>query len=179
MPRTDSLAYWVAPDATLARLGEAWDAFAVENSAPELVAARVVGRSLWEFVTDATTRNLYARMIAGAHGGKTFRFPLRCDAPRLRRRLEMSLAPDDGLVRFETRLVSIEERPAQDVLERNTPRSDVLVRSCSWCGRVEHLDAWLEIDDAVVAYDLFARHPLPRLTHGICPNCIDVFERRL
>jgi hypothetical protein len=80
---------------------------------------------------------------------------------------------------LETRLISIEERRSQEVLQRDTPRSDALVRSCSWCGRVEHRDTWLEIDDAVAAHDLFARHPLPQLTHGICPNCIDLFEGRL
>src|SRR5262252_7273062 len=89
-----TLSYWVALDGTLARLSDAWDTFAVENNAPELVATRVVGRSLWDFVHDTTTRNLYARMIAGVRVGRTYRFPLRCDAPQFRRRLEMSLEPD-------------------------------------------------------------------------------------
>jgi hypothetical protein len=42
---------------------------------------------------------------------------------------------------------------------------------CGWCKRVDVSARWLEVEAAVEALRLFDEETLPRISHGICPEC--------
>lgn len=44
-----------------------WDAFATANDGPDVVAAKVLTRPLWHFISDPTTRQLYDHILKRAH----------------------------------------------------------------------------------------------------------------
>jgi hypothetical protein len=73
-------------------VSDSWTVFAVSNGASHL-AAHVVGHSLWEFVSDVTTRQVYLDLLARVRGGRTVTFSYRCDSPSLRRFMRMTMTP--------------------------------------------------------------------------------------
>lgn len=153
-------------------VNEAWDAFALANGGERCASAVVLGRPLWQFVSDPTTQLLYRDILAQARGGRPMRFTLRCDSPSRRRRLAMeAIGGAGGQVEFRVRTLAEEERPPQTLLEPDRAHSDALVRICGWCKRVDVDGEWHEVEGAVAKLGLFEQPRLPRLTHGICKDC--------
>jgi hypothetical protein len=149
-----------------------WDEFASANSGESLTAPQVLGRLLWGFITDRTTRALYRDVLARARGGFPVRFAIRCDSPACRRLLEMEIAcGPENLVEFRVRTLSEEKRPSQLLFDPNQPRSEELVLVCGWCKKVHVGDRWAEVEEAVSLLGLFERKLLPDVTHGICEDC--------
>jgi hypothetical protein len=164
--------YWVDARDQLVRVNEAWDVFANENDAPDLVADRVVGRPIWACIADAGTRHLYAGLLPRVRAGATARFSLRCDSPTMRRRLHLTVSPgQEGLVQFESVVTAIEHRPEQALLRRDLTRGLGLLTVCGWCKRVSVLDGWVELEEAIAQLRLFDAELPPELSHGICPTC--------
>lgn len=161
-------------------VGENWAGFALSNRAPELAPELVLGRPLWQFVTDWTTEHLYRQLLVVVRAGRPVSFPFRCDAPEERRFMEMSIRPEaGGGLLFETRALSLEARPAVALLERAGPRADgPLLRSCGWCKRVDVGGAWAEVEEAVRRLRLFEQEP-PPVTHGMCEDCFMETSRKL
>ncbi|MDH3706532.1 MAG: hypothetical protein OES57_10735, partial [Acidimicrobiia bacterium] len=50
---------------------------------------------------------------------------------------------------------------------------------CSWCGRGQHADAWLDIEDLVRAGRLLERTSMPPISYGICATCRDEMSAEL
>lgn len=166
--------FWIDRRDCIVRVNEAWTAFALANDAPELVAERVLRQSMWDFVVDETTRHLYADILLRVRKGANIQFPLRCDAPAMRRHLRMLMSGgDDGIVRFESHVVTTQARPAQGLWDRHRPRSTDLLRTCSWCKRVDVAGEWLGVEDAIARLGLFDHRELPGLTHCMCARCLD------
>jgi hypothetical protein len=150
-----------------------WDRFAIENRGAAILARRVLRRSLWDFICDEQTRNVYAEVLRRARAGETLAFPFRCDSPECERALAMTVTGiGDGQVVFRTALVSETPREAPAVLDPEAPRSNELLRICSWCKRAAVGEGWLAFDAAIATLCLFERRPLPRVAHGICPDCL-------
>jgi hypothetical protein len=153
-------------------VNEAWNDFARANAGDDLVEPRVLGRSLWEFVTDATTRQLYRDVLRRVRGGRQVRLRLRCDTPVLRRLLELDVYQGPpGTIDFRTRVIWIEHREYQALLEPDRASSEDFLSMCAWCKKVDLGDSWVEVEQAVSQLQLFERSLLPRLTHGICQAC--------
>lgn len=152
-------------------VNEAWDAFAKANGSEALTAPRVVGRRLWGFITDATTRQLYLDVLKRVRSGSRVRFQFRCDTPSRRRLLEMDVSQVPAAIEFRTRVIWEEEREYQALLEPDRPASDEFLHVCAWCKKVDVGARWAEVEDAVSALKLFERPLLPQLTHGICQAC--------
>lgn len=151
-----------------------WRAFAVENGAPALAEAALIGTSLWRYITDATTVHLYRLLLQRLHArGGPLRVPFRCDAPALRRYMELELAPlDDGGVRFTAAVLRLEARAPVPLLDAALQRGGGLLRMCSWCKRVELGDGtWVEVEEAVMRLALFDHAAPPHITHGMCGDC--------
>jgi len=166
-------------------LNEAWSNFAIANNASGLLPARVLGRPLWDFITDQTTSQLYREMLDQVHTGRFMKFNFRCDALERRRYMELAIsALDDGNVQFESTTVREEQRPRQDLLDSFATRAADLLRICGWCKRVDvGKGKWGEIEEAVAALRLFERQALPMITHGMCEGCFktiseEIAERR-
>jgi hypothetical protein len=155
-------------------VNEAWTTFAEANRGGTLKPSEILGRSLWEFVGDIDTRHIYRIMHERV---RTRRAPVqlrfRCDAPELRRLLELSISPgdDEGLT-YRVRTVKQQDRAPVSLLDPLRSRSEGFVTMCGWCKRVAVPPRdWLEVEDAILALQLFAEPHPPQLTHGICGEC--------
>lgn len=153
-------------------VNEAWDAFASTNAGEHLTATHVLGRPLWEFITDSTTQLLYRDILTRVRGGRPVRFALRCDSPDCRRLMEMHVAcGPGGLTEFRVRTGAEEERSPQPLLDPHRAHSEEFLRVCGWCKKVDVGGRWAELEEAVPLLGLFERPLLPLVTHGICEDC--------
>lgn len=178
-PQPGTVCYRVDAHDRIAELGDTWSAWAVENGAPQL-ARGVVGRSLWEFVGDPHTREVYRTLLARVRGGLVVRFPYRCDAPQMRRFMRMTLTPDgEGGVWFDSETVRTEPRTPCWLAARPTETPATVRTVCGWCKRVAVDDGWEEIEVAIARLDLFGDTGTPALSHGMCPACYATFMETL
>lgn len=158
----------------IVEVGGAWQAFADRNEGHALEASRVIGRRLWESFADATTIQLYQMMAAQLRGGRpSMKVCFRCDAPDRRRLLSMEMrGRADGGIEFIVAPVAEQVRPRLALLDAHVPRDERLLTACGWCKRIRAPDdRWVEAEEAIRAWDLFAGSPVPGLSHGICPSC--------
>lgn len=169
----DTIVYRVNSQDEITYVNEAWLQFAAHNHGLHLLLDDVLQRPLWDFITDLTTRQLYRDALRKARAGQSIRFHFRCDAPDLRRLLEMRIAmADEGNVEFCTRLVDAEQRPPVTLLSPLAPRTDDPLKICGWCKKVTLEDGiWVEVEEAVEQLRLFDAVVLPLLSHGICEPC--------
>lgn len=167
----ERVSYQIDGDDAIRWVGASWNAFAVSNGAPKM-DDRVVGCSIWTFVSDETTRQVYRALIARVRTGHTVTFSYRCDAPSLRRFMLMTMTPNAGQgVAFESVTIRTETRVPLVFRVEVQPGSDLMLRVCGWCKQVDVRGDWKEIDVAVECLGLFAGSPTPTLTHAMCPPC--------
>jgi hypothetical protein len=149
-----------------------WLAFAAKNGLPALTAEAVMGKELWDFISDQTSRQFY-KMFAGKarETGHIIAVPFRCDSPTQRRFMKMFIVPQpEGALEFRSLLEREEVRPRVDLFDANAPRSSEYITVCAWCKRAK-ASAWMEAEEAVQELQLFNRTHLPQISHGICPDC--------
>jgi hypothetical protein len=178
MKKDSNIVYRLNSQDEFIYLNEEWINFAVANDAPDLLPAQVLNRPLWDFIADVTTKQLYREILRQVRAGLPARFTFRCDAPKYRRRMEMTVeGREGGEVQFETRTLQQEERPRQELLDRHAPRAGDLLRMCGWCKGVDIGGGkWGEVEEAVTALHLFERKTPPQLTHGICEACFNLMR---
>lgn len=155
-------------------VGEGWSEFANANAGAFLTPARVIGSSLVSWISDATTREVYAALLVRIRErSDAIAFRFRCDGPGVRRLLEMRMTGErDGQVEFRTTLVESQPRTAMSLMDATLIRSEAQVKICGWCMRLPDTSGnWLEIEEAVHALKLFEGIPIPQLSHTMCPGC--------
>lgn len=166
--------YRIDAEGKILGVGPAWDDFARNNAAPTLTAPNVLGRCLWESISDPTTRTLYRRMVERVHGDvPEVKFTFRCDAPFRRRLLQMRItrAPLGG-TEFEVLPIAFVDRAPVMLLDPSVPHAAGHLRMCSWCKRVPLPDGtWAEVEEAVERLATFHGTAPLEITHGICPRC--------
>ncbi len=176
----DSLNYEIDGSDRIVAVDEAWNIFASGNGGGAFLAPGILGRRLWDSISDPTTIQIYRDAVAAARRGRTLRFPFRCDAPDRRRTLTMEIAAvPSGNVRFTTTMRAME--PVKGPVPDFAPRAEgsSLVRACGWCKRI-HVDetgTWCELDEAVGRLGIFTQGRPLGLTHGICPPCEETMKR--
>jgi hypothetical protein len=166
--------YRVDADDLLVWVDSWWLAFARENGAADLTADRVLGRSLWEFIADAGTRELYKEIHSRIRAtGRASLLPFRCDSPKVCRHMRLTISQDgDGQLLYESVLLRVEPRRDFRFLDRDCPRSDAFLTMCSCCKRsLIESAGWLEVEEVAVRLGLFERPRGPQLRHTICPSC--------
>jgi hypothetical protein len=154
-------------------VNSAWSAFATENDGMQLLPPAILGRTLWDFITDATTIQIYRHLFARVRAGiGPIKFAFRCDAPTKRRLLEMHIAKHPtGTLKCVVRSLRVEDRPAIPSFNPATG-SKALMRVCGWCKRTPDANGdWLEIEQALPRLALFQQPALPAISHGICEDC--------
>ena len=173
--------YIIDKDDILVWVGSAWEPFASENDGAELISRNVIGRNLWDFVTDETTIFLYKEMLSKVRSGHAVHFSFRCDSPTVRRFLEMHItkASRDS-VQFQTVINLVEERTFQKLYQRpNNPRAEIVV-TCSWCKKIEiDKEVWVEVEAAADILGLFDLDRTPQLEHRVCPTCYQKAQKSL
>ena len=175
MPQSPPVHYRLDAANRILSVNEAWDAFALRNDGEHLVGAAIVGQSLFDFITDPTTRQLYHTMLDRV---RERRSPLmvhfRCDAPGRRREMVLEIRPadDETSVELVARTLHVDDRTTVALIDANAPRDGRILRMCGWCKRV-HLptNAWVEVEEAIAPLGIFAGTTVPQLSHGICEQC--------
>jgi len=150
-----------------------WMPFATQNDGPELAPENAKGRSLWDFIEDEPTRELYRHVLERVRSGRAAELILRCDAPDRRRLIEMTVSSQPGgNIEFKTRLLGAKDRPRQPLIAKSTPRSGDRVEVCGWCNRVHAgAETWLEVEEASQRLHLADAPLLPGVKHVVCPEC--------
>ncbi|MES2357438.1 MAG: PAS domain-containing protein [Gemmatimonadota bacterium] len=174
--------YRIDRDDRIAEVNDAWPKFATENEGDGLEPSRILSRSIWDFLADDTTIQLYKSMIRQSReGGLPVRFRFRCDSPDRRRLLAMEITSNlEGDVMFTVRSAVEQSRPYVSLLGHADLHSGGFLVMCAWCKHIPlSTDRWVEAEEAVDALGLFSGSPLPALTHGICPSCFNALEQLL
>lgn len=172
----ESYRYRIDADGVVVDVGGDWTAFCDDNAGGAgCLPARVIGTPLRQCIADWATWNLYELLIDSVRTRqRPVTVPIRCDSPGERRFCDLRIAPaDGGHVDFESRLLRREARDAVHVLETGRPRADDRhLKVCSVCKRAEVATGrWVELEDAERELRLFDRERLPRVSHGLCPDC--------
>lgn len=173
--------YRVDAQDRIQHMDSVWLAFALENGASSLTERLVKGTSLWDHVTDASTRHLYQIILARVREtGRPVTIPFRCDHPERRRFMALGVLPQpDRSLEFKSYL--LREEPAERVglLDASMPRTTELLRMCCWCKKVDTGEAgWQEPVKAVQLLKLFDTPAVPLISHVACPACeADVLRR--
>lgn len=170
------LSYSIDQEARLQTVDERWLPFACANGAPQLTPAAVLGRHIDDFIADHTTSYIYRLLYERVRCGATLRLPFRCDAPEVRRDMILQLSPaGSGGVRCDTFL--LDEKPHSPIvlLDAASPRGNMTVVMCSCCKRIRQQGVWLDLEEGVQVFKLLSRSPLPEISHGMCPSCIDTY----
>jgi len=178
--RPSTIVYRVDGDDIIRHVDDGWLSFAAANGSPGLTRDRVLGRYIFDFISGDEARHIFKLLFGRVRGQRaSIRVPFRCDAPALRRFMMMTMSPYEGTgVQFESEVVREEAREFVSILDAIAVRCDEFVRVCSWCKRVcLDEDSWVDVERAVAALDLLSSRELPQLTHGICPECLDLIQR--
>lgn len=164
-------------DGRISFVNDNWLVFA-SNNGYQTSRTRVLGQALVEVISDEETRHIYAQLIERACvSGRAIRFGYRCDAPDRRRWMQMRMhrVPSSEEIEFASELLREEQRPSVALIHPPRPPSppeDVL-SMCSWCKSVLAERVWVEIEQAIIRLGLFGTNGMPRISHGICPDCKD------
>lgn len=152
-----------------------WLAFASDNGY-ETSAQAELGRPLFSVIAEEETRHIYRILIERARSSQqAVEFDYRCDSPDRRRWMQMQMRylADTDEVEFASRLLRTETRPymAMIAMKRMQPAAHRMLSMCSWCKSVLAEQTWVEVEEAVRQLRLFATDAMPRISHGICPDC--------
>lgn len=173
------MSYVIDRSDTIVEVGPIWAAFAHDNGGQQF-ADTTIGRSLWDFVSGPTPRQVYRDLLARVRQGHVARFAFRCDAPHCVRRMTMTMAClDGGAVRFETATVATLALQVPHSGDLPMSGHHALVRMCSWCKRIATTGEWREFEDGVTRFALFTSNHSAIITHGICPACAAAIDREL
>jgi hypothetical protein len=174
--------YHLDEEFRIVSVDSAWSEFAIANGAPELLPPAPIGRSVWSYISDSTTAQLYLQIFESVRRkGVPLVFPIRCDSPALRRRLDLRVGrATQGGFEVSSAVIEISERPALRLLERQATRDpDTMLLMCSWCKNVQTGHGWRPAEEATVLLGLFERATLPEITHGMCPACEETINATL
>jgi hypothetical protein len=155
-----------------------WSDFAADNGwGRDFGPDDVVGKSLWSFIHDFETRHLYEEVFGRVRrGAPCGPIPFRCDSPEARRYLELlvSLRPD-GNLELVSIIRRVERRDPVLLLDAGVERSEELLRICSMCKKIAAGEGrWVEVEDGLARLRPFEADRMPRLTHGVCPDCFRI-----
>ncbi len=140
-----------------------WDAFALENDGADAVADKVIGHSLWDFVSGWDTCGfLNALFFWTRRRMEPYQTTYRCDSPLAPRMFRMTIlpGPDSALT------ISSHELRAPGLIPRMVfvDQPNVAEARCSMCCRVQTAGTWAE--PFAIPQVRFADTP-----HLICPEC--------
>lgn len=159
----------------IARVGGAWDEFALDNDAPDLCGQAVTGKSLLDFVSGKVTRAYLLRLIDRVcAGGEPIELDYRCDSPETRRFMRMRISEQqDGGLRFQHRLLRAEPREVAVHFYRPAERIRGCYVRCSMCNLIQVGDAWGEAESLLPAREL---RKAVAVIYGICQVCMQKVE---
>lgn len=175
--KTWEIVYQIDQSDLLVSFNDQWNEFATNNDGTHLTGEKIAKFALWDFIHDAETRHLHEVLLkrARTQAKAICNLPFRCDAPTLRRFMEMDITPlSDGYVEYRCR--SLRTEPRERVVLTTADERDTghFLRMCSWCKKIDvQNDTWREVEDAIKLLGLFSGATMPPISHTMCSVCLD------
>lgn len=173
MDQTEPVMLRINKNDVIVALSRAWDDFALQNGAAELVAPKVIGSNFYQHIADEPTRMHIKVLVDYARTlNKEVCRHYRCDSEGVKRFMQMRIrSAEDGDIVFEHRLLRAEplSRPAQ--FSHTYLASDVL--RCSVCGQLQAgTDVWRDTDDPDLSQEVCS-DTVNLVNYDICQACED------
>jgi len=175
-----AIVYRIDQDDRLVDVNDNWRKLATANQTRELANPAILYRPIWDFIVDFETRAIYELLFAKVRISKSsVDFPFRCDTPSMRQFMRMEIHPQThDAIMLISRVTRVEARPIVHWLDVSLARAETWLTICSWCKRVElPYGYWCEVEEAVESLGLFGTSELPKMSHGMCPECALSFRR--
>jgi hypothetical protein len=152
---------------------EDWDEKTDTLDVPAPHASDLVGTSILDHITGIENKQMFVLLFSQCRAVRETMFvQFRCDAPEVRRWMELELRPrDHGHIEVVSRMVDSATRPYVALLDCFTKRSGNVVKICSWCKSVQVGEVWTEVENAVNLLGLFHADEQPHLQQGMCEKC--------
>jgi hypothetical protein len=144
-------------------VNEAWQTFAVANGAAHLLRDRILGRPIWDFISDDATRLVYDIVFRQVRDGGRSQFEYRGDSPDRRRQMEMTIvAGRFGHLLLESTTVCVERHAVE------SERAEAA--GCCFCKRgYAEGRGWMDVSAAI---GMRADGPAASdVSHGMCSTC--------
>lgn len=170
------IVYHINSDDEIVFIGGIWDSFAAANDGDALSEASVLGRSLFDFISEKESKHLYELLLIRIRESKKeIEFPFRCDSPDTRRYMCMKMTLlDEDMISFHSCIQKEETREPAVLLDTKLKRGDGHIKICSWCKKIKvEEDKWIEVEELAREHQPFEDLELPKLSHGICPDCLE------
>jgi hypothetical protein len=170
-------------DDRLCGVGDHWDEFALANNGSGCVPAPI-GGDLSDFVSSAELCVVWQAILglSRREHGRPVTVTYRCDSPSERRLMKATVTSGArGEVEIVSSVGRAETRPAVRLLDPEAAdRGSDMIRMCGWCARVL-VDDWVDVEEGCRRLHLLELEagPLPRITHGICGDCVAAVTRDL
>lgn len=173
--RSEVLSYTLDKADNIVAVGGNWDAFARENDGESLLASKIIGCNLDQFIHGDITRMFVRTMIMSARTlQRPVLRPYRCDSPKLKRFMEMTVLPGaQGAVEVVHR--ELRSEPIAHPMPISAAPAGAgkrFVKRCSICNRVKAQDIWSELDAAIDAARIPAGAHDIKVIYGVCPDCL-------
>lgn len=170
---SEQVSYSIDRNDRIQWVNENWDRFALANDASHLRANTVIGTTLWSHISDVTLGYLLQKIFTKARSSRQpAMLTCRCDAPLMRRELNVLIESRDGVSVVVTSTVT-SETPRQVPYVLTVPQG--VLRMCSWCNSVEVDGRWVDLEEAIDELKLLRGPHHPAITHTLCGRC----EQRL
>mgnify|MGYP001821522752 FL=1 len=153
---------------------EWWVAFAEENRAIGLSRDSVLGHSIWEFIADEPTQQLYRELHNYVRSsGRPVRVPFRCDSPTLQRFMQLKISHEgNGHLHYESTLLRTVPQRRLSVLNPRAKRTNAFLTMCSVCKRtLIEPSGWLELEDIALRLLMYDQQRVPGMRYTVCPDC--------
>lgn len=135
-----------------------------------------IGKTLWSCFSDETIIHIYQKAISAVRKtGREFILKYRCDAPDFIRKFNLSIRMlENRDIEFINQIDLDAPRNVITLLDPAVPRSSSFITMCSYCLSIRaHDEQWHPLEDAIERFEEFHQSPLPRISHGICPTCLE------
>jgi len=147
---------------------DGWGVFACQNDGEHLAAP--VGDSLWDHIRDPGTRILYSGLLneLRLQKEKNISFLYRCDGPEEQRLYRMIVEHRGNA---EVRFTSILERSSSNTLAGYDMylSSECELQLCLNCLKIHVGDKWVDICDALTAFEIMKENVYFKFTPATCP----------
>jgi len=155
-----------------------WETFAkANNGLPSCGFSAIKGHSVCGYFSDAETEMIYQRIFEKVRSSQSsITFNIHCDSVTTVRILKTSVIPLPQN-HLELRFKVTKERERDPYILINLAKeTQNIISMCSYCGDLKDSRGnWSPIETEVTNQDLFQHALLPKISHGICPNCKVIF----
>jgi len=164
--------YWLDKEYRVTRVSPEWDDFAKLNNGENITSEKVVGKLIFDYITDDTTRMwLETILLLAKVTQKTFERPYRCDSPDLKRFMKLRVTTDEhNEIRLEHIVLSTEKRYRNITFEYKKDFMSIPYIRCSICGFIKSDNKWSEPDELIKKEATIKTHEF-KVIYSVCESC--------